>query len=194
VISVIIPTRLDRKMLCMESIKNQTYKEMEIIVLPDFHNKGPAFLRNEGAAQAHGEELFFCDDDVVLRPECLEQMLWALNKCMHAGFVYCDYCRGKPFNDVVSGVPWNYETLKMGNFASTMSLVKKTAFEEVHGFDVSLKRFQDWDLWLRIGERHYGVHSPFILFKAYYDENSISISTDKEEVAALNIVKEKHGI
>ena len=46
--------------------------------------------------------------------------------------------------------PFDREALKKQNYIHTSSLLRRSAFP---GFDETLKKFQDWDLWLTMVER-----------------------------------------
>ncbi len=115
-ISVIVPIYnvadyLDR---CVTSIINQTYNNLEIILIDDgstdnseklcdeyalkdnritiIHqdNKGLSEARNSGLRIASGKYIFFCDSDDYLEIDCLERMLGRLKKD-HADIVACGF-------------------------------------------------------------------------------------------------------
>ena len=87
-ISVIIPFREKNKKVlnCIKSVKEQNYKNIEIIALSDkiklkvggvrsFYNpewKGVGEKRNFGAKASKGEILFFLDSDCVLQKDALK--------------------------------------------------------------------------------------------------------------------------
>ena len=162
-VSIIIPTHNDSEYLstCLNSILNQTYKNLEIIVVDDGSDKEPeishpvsTFLslspqsgastaRNIGAEQSNGEYLFFCDVDVVLHPEIIEKMFYAINS-KYPAWAYCNFKIGKEKHIYA---PFSLVELKTHNLCSTMSLIKKKDFP---GFDPELIRFQDWDLFLNM--------------------------------------------
>ena len=110
-VSVIIPTysRPDFISRAIESVLNQTYKPIEIIVVDDngrgtnnqilteqvltnfirsnqikyiVHekNKNGSAARNTGAASSHGEYITFLDDDDVLLPQKIEKQVNAIEQ------------------------------------------------------------------------------------------------------------------
>ena len=191
-ISIIIPTinKNEEEPFCMESILKQTYKNVEVIVVRDMDGKGACCARNQGRMQAKGEYLFFCDDDIELTPEILETFHAKLSKS-NASFTYCNYERRGLLTGVVKGMVWNPDRLKENNYISTMSLIKAEDFPK-EGFDETLIRFQDWDLWLTMMEKgKYGMFFNRILFVAHYKENSISCDKTTHD-AAMRVVREKH--
>lgn len=98
-ISIIIPVYNAEDFIfeCYNSIKNQTYKDLEVIFINDCStdssysklidlqelyrnikiinnkiNKGAAFSRNEGIKIAKGEYIYFMDVDDIITPNCIE--------------------------------------------------------------------------------------------------------------------------
>jgi glycosyltransferase involved in cell wall biosynthesis len=194
-ISVIIPAYNSRKTIniTLESLLQQTvlaYEQMEIIIVNDGstdetnkivnsfmqefksnninfvyieqENKGAPAARNRGFKESAGEYLLFCDADIILKPNMLAKMRRALEDFPDAGFAYSSFKWGwKTF-----GLwPFDAEKLKQMPYINTNSLIKRRAMPE-DGWDENLKRFQDWDLFLRIVKNGYtGVWLPEILFK-----------------------------
>lgn len=135
--------------------------------------------RNQGAAQAREPFLFFCDDDCVLKDNCLPTMLRALEEHPAAAFAYSDFERvvhegvNCPYTSGIhqSG-PWAPERLQTYNFVDTASLMRREVFP---GFDMQIQKFQDWDLWLTVVERGgSGVYIPRTLFALHYIDTGIS--------------------
>lgn len=98
-ISVIIPTYNEEKVIkeCILSLKNQTLRDVEIIVVDDgstdgtlglledvevFQQKhqGPAMARNLGAKHAKGKILVFVDADMTFDPRFLENLVKPIEK------------------------------------------------------------------------------------------------------------------
>ena len=194
-ISVIIPLYNKSKTIkkTIESILNQTYKDLEIIVVDDGSTDGGAeevemekfgdkmkvikglghfganWARNYGAHLAQGEHLFFCDGDIILKSYALEHLKNALDKNSRVAYSYCSFQCG--WKKMLSR-PFDAEALKKINYISTMSLIRHADFS---GFDENLKRFQDWDLWLTMLEQgKMGVFVPEVLFYAEPSKKGIS--------------------
>jgi hypothetical protein len=122
-------------------------------------NLGAPAARNRGAELTTSPYLLFMDADVVLEPEALEAMAGSVEDNPEADIIYSDFKWGwKKF----TAQAWNISDLRRLNFIHTTSLIKRAAFP---GFDETLKKFQDWDLWLTMAEREsYGVRIERCLF------------------------------
>jgi glycosyltransferase involved in cell wall biosynthesis len=192
-ISIIIPiyNQADKIGKCLASILNQTYQEVEVIVVNDgskdniaavmegwnkkFHeasrrletvhqeNQGANTARNRGFKEARGEYLLFCDADITMDPEMLKTMLDALYQYPEAAYTYSSFKFGfKTFK------LWEFdaEKLKQMPYIHTTSLIRRECFPP-SGFDEKLKKFQDWDLWLTMLEAgHQGVWIDKVLYSA----------------------------
>jgi glycosyltransferase involved in cell wall biosynthesis len=190
-ISIIIPTREVRgEPFCLKSIKDQTYKNLEIIIIRDIDKKGACWARNEGFKQSRGEYVFFCDDDIELKSLTIQIMLENLLYAKDS-FVYCNYDRVGELRGAILGKPWSVPELVKDNYISTMSLIRRKDFPE-GGFDESLKRFQDWDLWLTMAEQgKSGIHLNNIFFTAYYKRGGISCDPSTYNSSRQTVV-DKH--
>lgn len=179
-ISVIIPNKGRVALLerCLQSIRAQTMGPAACIIVDDGNeltdavrigelarmydslvirqdvSHGAAVARNIGARAATGDLLFFCDSDVVLDPTALEKLHHALVLDPSAAFSYCDHTLD---GRVMAARPFDVAALRVCNYISTTSLVRRSAFT---GFDEQLKRFQDWDLWLTMAAA--GAHGAYV--------------------------------
>lgn len=180
-ISIIIPVynQAESLALVLESIKNQTYQNLEVIVVDDgsnqiinpkseiinqLHrqeNKGAPAARNKGFQLSQGELVIFWDADVIGEPEMIEKMQHVLTLHPEASYVYCNFILEN--NKKIECGKFDAEKLKQNNYICTMSLIRR---EDFCGFDESLKRFQDWDLWLTMLEKDkIGIWIPEYLFR-----------------------------
>lgn len=201
-VSVVIPAFNSAKTLAttLNDLNAQTLKPTEIVVVDDGstdstseiakkfnvhlvtqENKGAPAARNAGFAKTTGHFVLYCDADVQLEPTMLENMARALLLHPEAGYAYSDFKFGWHTFDLFDFDP---ERLLKANYISTMSLLRR---EHCIGFDESLKRYQDWDLWKRLlGKGVKGIWVPGRLFNAGFG----GISKDSvRDVAKL--VKQK---
>lgn len=198
-ISVIIPHIKRREEFfqekCLPAVQRNFPRE---IIIVSGHGSAPA-QRNLGARKASQALLFFCDDDVVLHENCLQELYAAMVR-HNAPYVYCDYA-GKVLKPSAypGGVDFVHHArefdlaaLREMNYISTCSLIQKSLFP---GFDENLERYQDWDLWLRLAlEGHHGVYVSRVLFTAYYFDQTISTGDTKERQEKIELIKAKHGL
>lgn len=196
-VSVVIPHRLSRAAWFREKCLPQVIKNNPAEILIEDWEGGACEKRNIGALKASQPYLLFVDDDSYLYEFMLTEMLAALKEDPGATFAYSDARHvlypGIPYpneNGVRRAMTWNTESLKRGNYVETMSLMRREAFP---GFDSSIKRFQDWDLWLTLSEKgHRGTYIPKTLFELHHFDVGISASIPFKE--SLEAIHAKHGI
>lgn len=224
-ISIIIPAYNATNTIqeCLNSVFNQTYKDIEVIVVNDgstddlalaltncqhqltiLHqdNKGAPSARNYGFSVCHGEYLLFLDADIIAKPQMLEKMLSALEKDKSASFVYSSFKWGwKKFKLF----PFDADKLKKMPYIHTSSLIRRDAFPK---FDESLKKFQDWDLFLTIAENGgKGAYIPEVLFtvktkgtmsswlpKIAYKLPWLKLKEKDNYEKGMEIIKKKHNL
>lgn len=176
-ISIIIPIYNHIKEIekCVDSIKAQTYKDIEVIFIEDgstdatedeyreliaklhvpnskflFHreNKRAPAARNTGFRESKGEYLLFCDADSILKYNTLEIMLNTLKDNPSASYAYSSFLWGHKLFKVGE---WSEEKLKSGPCIHTMALIRREDYPK-DGWDESILKLQDWDLWLTMLE------------------------------------------
>lgn len=179
-VSIIIPTynRADKIISCLDSVCNQTYKNLEIIVVDDcstdntkevvlgyhdarihYHclekNSGACIARNKGVELSKGDIIAFQDSDDVWHKEKLEKQLIFMFSGNYE-FITCGFYRIKGnkrekigFKQIGNNKIDIWCKLLNGNWVSTQTIVcYKYCFEKI-GFDKNVKRFQDWDFALQ---------------------------------------------
>jgi glycosyltransferase involved in cell wall biosynthesis len=183
-VSVIIPCYNQAHFLreAIESALAQTYSNREIIVVDDGssdstatvarryslvryvyqQNAGPSAARNTGLKQSHGEYLVFLDADDRLLPEALEIGVDCLRQHPECAFA-SGFCRlivadgsllSKPEQPYI--LQDHYLKFLRRNYIWCPSSVvyKRSILETVKGFNTSLGRGEDYDLFLRITRDH----------------------------------------
>ncbi len=168
-ISVVIPALNEEKFLpvLLESLKNQTFKDYEVIVadagskdktLEIAHSYGarvvpggmPGPGRNRGAEVATGEFLFFFDSDVLLPNDFLEKAM----REMDDRFIDLATCEFLPLSELtVDKAVFQLSNLivKMNQnlnprAAGFCIFINRRLFNRVGGFDESVVIAEDHDL------------------------------------------------
>lgn len=208
-ISVIIPSYNRAKSLerAMQSVLRQSYKNLELIIVDDCStdntedvvksikdervhyikhtvNKGACAARNTGVSQSVGAYIAFQDSDDIWYSDKLYRQLDYLRK-NGSDFVFCGMTRKSNGSDFyIPSEPYYeekdaFEQLLYGNSISTQTmLMKRYVAEKVH-FDVSLKRFQDWDFALQVTLAGFKVgylKEPLVEYLLQEDSISKSVS------------------
>jgi glycosyltransferase involved in cell wall biosynthesis len=127
----------------------KTISKPERYIYLSQENKGAPAARNLGFKQSRGELVLFCDADIELKPEALATMSQALEKHPEVAYVYSSFLWG---NKLFKLGPFDPDRLRSGPYIHTMSLLRREKFP-VGGWDESIKKLQDWDLWLTFLEQ-----------------------------------------
>jgi glycosyltransferase involved in cell wall biosynthesis len=144
----------------IESILAQTTPPLEILVVDDGSsdntgevvrkypikyiyrkNGGLSAARNTGAKEAQGEWLAFLDADDTWDPKkSAKQLEYALPE------IDAIFCEKSPNSDNITFAQM-FEANFGGNFSGAM--VRRSAFQSLHGFDEDLRSVEDYNFWLR---------------------------------------------
>lgn len=169
-------------------LSNQTFKDFEIIVVPD-QGKGACWARNEGFKQVKSEFVLFSDNDIKWKSHALETLLRVLKMSPRSSYSYGRYKLGE---DVWCHEPFDPVALKRANYISTMSLIRTKDLPE-RPWDENIKRLQDWDLWLTLldqGKR--GIYCEDLIFET---DLKPGISHEgMNYLDAILTVRKKHNI
>jgi glycosyltransferase involved in cell wall biosynthesis len=174
-VSVIIPTYNSEKNLgkCLESIKNQTYKDIEIIVVDnrsedrarDICKKFDARFyllkgertraKNFGLKKAKGKHVCFIDSDMDLTPKVIEECVNKIeNNEKVGGVVVPERSIGNSFWVKVRDFERSFHS---GTKIESARFFKKDLVEEVDGFDEDIVCFEESVLPQKIEDRGYNV-------------------------------------
>jgi glycosyltransferase involved in cell wall biosynthesis len=163
-VSVIVPTRNSEAVLgrCLESIKQQTYQNIELIIVdrdstdatkdvarrytPHVYNRGPerCAQRNFGVTQASGDYVAIIDSDMELAPEVIEACVLAVQtETAVAGVIIPEESFGEGFwaqckkleRSFYHGVDW----IEAARF------FPHSLFDQLGGYDENLVSGEDWE-------------------------------------------------
>lgn len=201
-ISVIVPMSPKRQSF----FDNMVYPLLEANspseIIVNNNAGGAPKKRNDGFDKSTQPFVFFCDDDILLPKGLLKKLYDLLLKNPSKSYAYTGY-HGIVFHPEthpikrgyfqIPSVPFNAENLRRGNYISTMTLIRRDHFPR---FDETLKRLQDWDLWLTMLKNgHEGImlEGAENMYHAYYLDEGITSNTNNENDALMAIVN-KHKL
>lgn len=223
-VSVVIPTYNRAKTIhrAIESVLNQTYKEIEVIVVDDcskdntadvvkkefgrdlrviFHklekNLGACVARNRGVQLSKGKYVAFLDSDDAFLPEKISKQIACIEKS-NVSLCATDYTlineNGRVLVKTHPGTKEEvYSKLLYCNFITTGTLMGYRECFIEEPFDESLPRYQDWDLVLRLSKKYSFYFLQESTLLQYSQQISITTSTNHEKtLRALNTIYNKN--
>jgi len=204
-VSVIIPTRNSERTLarCLESIKNQSYKNIELIVADNnstdttkeiarrytdkVFNFGPerSAQRNYGAKQASGEYLLIHDSDIYFNIDSVKECVELTEKENCDAIILPEKSIGTGFWTKVKA----YErSFYVGNdYMEAARFFKKDIYEKLGGYNENLTGPEDWDLTIRIRKAGYKISRTSLFLE--HDEGEINLfgSSKKKKYYATDV-------
>ena len=167
-VSVIVTTKNEERNIanCLKSIRNQTYKNIEIIVVDNnsddrtkeiaekytaqVFNHGPerSAQRNLGAERAGGKYILYLDADMILSPEVIEECVEKMKRDNNLFALYI------PERIVGEGFWIKVRDFERSFYTKTpidaVRFIRKDIFEKVGGFDERMYACEDWDFDKRV--------------------------------------------
>ncbi len=209
-VSIIIPTYNAKQTIqkCLNSIINQTYPNIEIIVIDDGsqdgtaewiessyegekritlikqENQGPSAARNNGMKQANGQYILFVDSDDFLSQNFIEEILKDYqDNMLNGGKRHCiEKNIVKPSNQIDAIGKTMYMDIVSGKIGGFICgyLFEKQLIADLQ-FDTNIKFMEDVSFLLAYCKKVEGIH--FISNAIYYYVyNSSGLSKSKENV------------
>ena len=126
-------------------------------------NAGVSTARNNGVAVSHGEYICFLDADDWWAPNFLERIDWLITAYPDAGIYGTNYyyvkngkqrvCVTNAESGYINYCQVYADTLLMP-LTSISVAIPRVIFEEMNGFNPSLRLGEDFDLWIRIALKY----------------------------------------
>lgn len=184
-VSIYISTynRVDKLRRAVDSVTNQTYKNIEILICDDasvdgtdklvhelmeqddriFYlrsdiNKGACEARNLGIMKASGKYITGLDDDDEFAPDRIMKFVSSWDErfsFLCANFID-RYINSNDMLHYKKGGDFLYQDLLFENLASNQVFTKTKYLQDIGGFVPGVKRLQDWDTWLRLSFKYGG--------------------------------------
>ncbi|MBP7859674.1 glycosyltransferase [Patescibacteria group bacterium] len=222
-VSVITPCYNCEKYIkeSVESIQNQTYKNIEHIIINDGSkdeslqiiknlsskysnikiinhkiNKGISFSRNEGIAVAKGKYILWQDGDDIANKNRIKTQLEYLEQHKNIAIVgsYLEYFEN------ITGIrkyPLSHEQIikkifKITPIAQPAIMIKKSVFNTIGLYDEGLKTGEDTDMLYRVLQSFKGANIPKALVKYRYHDNSITYRELKNTIKSTVKIRQKY--
>ena len=219
-ISIIVPCFNSGKTIkrTIESLKNQTWSQKEIIVVNDGSNDlntlnilnslegvliinqkncGLSAARNAGANKAKGRFLFFIDSDDWIEEDCLELMFnYSKENCSNNNYFI--------FSDIVLEGNITKNVTKNYNFFEQLFLnqvpysifIERNIWRSTNGYDENMRLgYEDWEFNIRLGAKNiFGKRLPLPLFHYSVCSSGMLISKSSKYHAQIwNYIKNKNS-
>ena len=217
-ISVIIPTYNRAYILskAIESVLNQTFKDLELIVVDDGSTDETPYLvskypliyvkkphtgvphtRNIGISKAKGDFIAFLDSDDVFVPEKLEKQLKFFERCPDYKIVQTEeiwYKGNKRINPKKihkKAEGWFFDrAIKLCVVSISTVLIKKEVFEEVGMFDEEFPVCEDYEFWLRVSlKMPVGLIKEYLVIKSGGRPDQLSAMKGLDYYRTLALIK-----
>ena len=163
----------------VQSIADQTFKDLEVIVvndgstdntldvargllekykgrlsitLVDQENKGhPSVTKNTGYSYARGDYYFTLDSDDMIRPEYVAKVMEAFEASPEVDIVYPGYQTFGATDWFHIPPDFDFDSLKYWDYIPYSAVFRKAVYERTGGYNESpsLRIMEDWDYWLR---------------------------------------------
>jgi glycosyltransferase involved in cell wall biosynthesis len=222
-VSVIIPTfnRLNLLRETVESVRRQTFRDFEIIVVsdgstdgtgewlrsqPDLRvleqeNSGIATSRNNGAAAAQGQWLAFLDHDDLWAPDKLRVQAEFLKQNSEVGLVAARHVRLGKRCRTPRRIRWLKGDLFVKEFSESFIhtssvVIRGDVFQRIGGFPAQYRFADEFDVWLKIAAAYPIAHVNLpLVFIRFYDSNTshdrIGVRTDTYDILTKNYDPER---
>lgn len=223
-VSIVLPTYKRAHVLphAIQSVLNQTYTNLELIVVDDnspdatrevvasFDDPRIRYVRNEtnlklpralnrGFSLARGEYLAWTSDDNLYGENAIQRMVEVL-RGGNCDFTYADYYLfadldpdGKPLDSHHTKLP-DQAHLEKSNHIGACFMYTRRVYEAVGEYDPELFLVEDYDYFIRIAKRFRLCHIAEPLYYFRRDDDTLYISRFGEVKACDVLVRYKNGL
>jgi glycosyltransferase involved in cell wall biosynthesis len=163
-------------------------------------SQGLSASRNHGAQEAKGEWLAFIDDDDLWAPRKLSGQIQAANASgrtwVYTGCVNVDdgltILGGDPppSPEEVARLIYRRNVIPGGG---SNVVLHRDAFRRAGPFDVSLRRVEDWEMWIRLAKQGPPAWVPEPLMAYRYHSTNMSLDVDAM-IEAVATIERRYGI
>ena len=220
-ISIVVPCFNSGKTLkrTIESIKNQTWPEKEIILVNDGsndkntlevlksykndslvnvinqENKGLPAARNTGVLNSSGNYLFFLDSDDWINLNALEEFYMFFQNNKNSSYIFSD-CSLEGSNKGIRKKVFNlFEQMFINQIPYSIFIPKKIFVNNGFYDEKMLLGYEDWEFNIRLASnKYYGKRIPKPLFNYNVSNSGMLISKSiKNHINIWKYIKDKNS-
>ena len=201
----------------VESVKNQTYPNIEVIIINDGstdntseilkiirdknqdfqiieqENQGLSSTRQTGFSYSRGEYLLFLDSDDKIHSTYVEKAVAVLDGNPQVGIVTCRAMLFEKYNMEWILKPFVIHDFLLENSIFATSFVRRDDYIKIGGFDNQLTHFEDWDFFIsiiKLGRKVYKIPEILFYYRKRMNESSMSDEGERNKnILSDNILK-----
>jgi glycosyltransferase involved in cell wall biosynthesis len=158
-------------------------------------NQGLSAARNTGIRVSKGKYYLALDADNKIRPSYIEKGINVLDADEKVGIVYGDAQFFGERKGRFKSFPFSFRRILQYNFIDACIVARKTAWENVNGYDINLPSVEDWDFNIGVAEAGWRFHYiPEILFDYRVRGDSMVRARNIESIRYCeDYIAKKHG-
>lgn len=170
-------------------------------------NQGPSTARNKGIELSKSEYIALLDADDTWENNKINKQLneFKKSKIKNLGVVYTNFNYIDENGESINNLKFKLDKKIQGNVhkkllsgnsiagSDSAVLVKKECFDKVGLFDITLRSYEDWDMWIRISKLYQFdfIDEPLVKIRKRND----AIQSDEKEMIIGNVkfVNKRHN-
>lgn len=214
-VSIIVPAYNSEATIIetIQSVINQTYPHVEIIIVNDGStdntleivtdfiasfanvrlyskkNQGLPATRNYGFERSLGHYLVFLDSDDLLDKTYVAECVKRFEENSNLSLVYSQTMFFERINELYELPDFTLEVMLTQNCITATAMIKSSAFSEVGMYDENIKFGEDWELWIRLLSKYphvYKIEKPLFFYRRRNSQDSMTDLKNKENVSEIS--------
>ena len=158
-------------------------------------NVGLSTTRNRLVDLSRSDIVLPLDSDNRICENFIQKSLQILDQSADIGVVYGDRKDFGMVNEIITVWDFQMEKMVIDNYIDACAMIRKQVLKECGGYDVNLKAWEDWELWLHASKKGWRFYKlPFVTFEYRRSPGSmVSMLNDPSfKAICLKYIHQKH--